>query len=328
MACMSPAVSDSPAPAGRAPGGVTAPLRPARSTWAWALALGATVALLILVFRVFVTTSTGQLAEFMALEAATHRLEALHGSTLAVLNRLPQIVGVAGVGMFLTLTVWRRRWFASLVAALAFGAANLTTQVLKNWVLVRPELDNGVPYYTGNSLPSGHTTFAAAAAVAVFLMVAPRWRPMTAAVGALFATAVGAGTFIETWHRPADMVAAYLVCAFWALVAGYVILRSGPDWNTRAARTARHPHPTGHPVWDVALWVAGAVMVLGAWWGFEAAGGPSALTSEPGWHSGWHFLADLLFATGPGLLVFAALSGFFRWQSGRRGTPGRGRAGR
>ena len=34
-------------------------------------------------------------------------------------------------------------------------------------------------------------------------------------------TAVGAGAFIETWHRPADMVAAYLVAAFWGLVGGY-----------------------------------------------------------------------------------------------------------
>jgi hypothetical protein len=328
MACMSPALSHSPAPASRAPAAATAPLRPARSTWAWALALGLTVALLVLVFQVFVTTSTGQLAEHMALEAATHRLEALHGSTLAVLNRLPEIVGVASVGVFLTLTVWRRRWFASLVAALSFAAANLTTQVLKNWMLVRPELDNGVPYYTGNSLPSGHTTFAAAAVVAVFLMVAPRWRPLTAAVGALFATAVGAGTFVETWHRPADMVAAYLVCAFWALVGGFVILRTEPDWNTRAPRSARHPHPTGHPGWDVALWTAGAVMLIGAWWSFEAAGGTAALTADPGWHSGWRFLSGLLFATGPGLLAFAVLSGFFRWQSGRRGSAARRRTGR
>lgn len=332
MACMSPAVSD-PAGAGTGPGRrvraagaagasgatrATVLLRPARSTWAWVLAAAVTAALLLLLYRVFVTTQTGQLAEFMALEAATHRLEGLRGSTLAVLNRLPEIVGVAGVGVFLVLTVYRRRWFASLVAAMAFGAANLTTQLLKNWVLVRPDLDNGVPYYTGNSLPSGHTTFAAAAVVAVFLMVAPRWRPLTAAVGAVFATAVGAGTYIETWHRPADMVAAYLVAAFWGLVAGYVILRNGLDWNIRGTRSARHPHPGGHPLWDAALWAAGAAMLLGAWWGFESAGGTAALTAEPDWNSGWHFVYGVLFATGPGLLVFAALSGFFRWQSGRR----------
>lgn len=293
-------------------------LRPARSTWAWALAMVVAVALVAVVFRVFVTTQSGQLTEYLSLEAASHRLQALQGSSLTVLNRLPQIVGVAGVVVFLVLTVYRRRWLASLVAALAFGAANLTTQVLKNWVLVRPDLDNGVPYYTGNSLPSGHTTFAAAAVVAVFLMVAPRWRPLTATVGALFATAVGAATFIETWHRPADMVTAYLVAAFWGLAAGYVILRTGADWNTRGRRSRRYPHPGGHPGWDGALWAAGAALSLGAWGAFEAGGGTAALTSDPEWFSGWHFLTGLLMATGPGLLVFAALSAFFRWQTGRR----------
>lgn len=293
-------------------------LRPARSTWAWALAMALAVAGVAVVFRVFVTTQPGQLSEYLALEAATHRLEGLRGSSLTVLNRLPQIVGVAGVVVFLVLTVYRRRWFASLLAALAFGAANLTTQVLKNWVLVRPDLDNGVPYYTGNSLPSGHTTFAAAAVVAVFLMVAPRWRPLTAAVGALFATAVGAGTFIETWHRPADMVAAYLVAAFWGLAAGFVILRTGADWNTRGTRSRRYPHPGGHPGWDGALGLAGAVLTAGAWLAFARAGGTAALTPDPAWFSGWHFLSGLLMATGPGLLVFAGLSAFFRWQSGRR----------
>ncbi|MFC7401185.1 phosphatase PAP2 family protein [Citricoccus sp. GCM10030269] len=294
--------------------------RPARSTWAWVLAMVLAAALLVAAYRVFVTTSTGQLAEFVTFDAAGDRLGGLHGTTLTVLQRLPQIVGVAGVGTFLVLTVWRRRWFASLLAALAFGAANLTTQVLKNWVLVRPDFDNGVPYYTGNSLPSGHTTFAASAAVAAFLMVAPRWRPLTATVGAVFATAVGAGTFVETWHRPADMVAAYLVAAFWGLAAGYVILRTGADWNTRGRRTARHPHPAGHPGWDLVLWLGGAALVLAAWWSFGAAGGTSALVASPdsGSSSDAHFLMGLLLSTGPGLLVFGALASFFRWQAGRR----------
>ncbi len=296
--------------------------RPARSTWAWVLAMVTAAAALLVVFDLFVTTQTGQLVEFMALEAASHRLEGIQGFALAVLTRLPQIVGAAGVVVFLALTVYRRRWFASLVAALSFAAANLSTQVLKNWVLVRPDLDNGVPYYTGNSLPSGHTTFAAAAAVAAFLMVAPRWRPLTAAIGAVFTTAVGAGTFVETWHRPSDMVAAYLVAAFWGLAGGYVILRTRPTWNMRGRPTRRYPHPTGNPLWDGLTGLAGVVLTAGAWLAFEQAGGVSALSPDPQWHSGWHFLTGLLLSTGPGLLVFAGLSAFFRWQSGRRRPAG------
>lgn len=291
---------------------------PARHPWAWLLAMAGCVVLLLTVFAAFVTTSTGQLVEFMALQSSTHRLASLHGVMTGVLARLPEVVGVIGVAVFGVLTVWRRRWFASLVAAAGFAGANLTTQLLKNVVFVRPELDNGVPYYTGNSLPSGHTTFAAAAALAVFLMVAPRWRPAAAAIGALFATAVGAGTFIEAWHRPADMAAAYLVAAFWALAAGWVILRTGQDWNTVGRAGARHPHPAGHPGWEVALWAGGVLTVAGAWLAFQASGGIGGLDPDPAWHSGWHFLAGLLFSVGPGLFVFGFLATFFRWQSGRR----------
>lgn len=277
------------------------------------------VLLLLAMYVVFVTTSTGQVTEYLALEAATQRLPLLRdGVPLGILQRLPQIVGITGVLVFLLVTVWRRRWLASLIAAAAFAGANLSTQLLKDVILVRPDLDNGVPYYTGNSLPSGHATFAAAAAVAVLLVVAPRWRPVTAALGAVFSTAVGAATFVETWHRPADMAAAYLVTAFWALAGGLVVFRTGEDWNTRSRRTGRHPWPAGHPGWEVLLWVAGAAAVAGAWGCFAVAGGAGALTVDAAGDSGWHYAGGLLLATGPGLLVFAFLSTFFRWQSGRR----------
>jgi len=290
---------------------------PAAHGWAWLASVVSAAALLVAVYTVFVTTSTGQLAEHVTVEAADHRLQELRGAGLVILNRLPEIVGAVGVLVFLVVTVWRRRWLASLIAAASFAAANLTTQLLKNVLLVRPELDNGVPCYTGNSLPSGHTTFAAAAAVAVFLVVAPRWRPATAAMGALFSTVVGAGAFIETWHRPADMVAAYLVAAFWGLAGGYAILRTGAEWNTLTPKSQGIPRPAGNPWWEVALWVSGAVLTAGVWGSFLAAGGAAALTAEPQWNSGWHYLGGLLLSTGPGLLVFGALSTFFRLEAGR-----------
>lgn len=289
---------------------------PAAHSWAWAFAMLGSVLLLVAVYGVFVTTSTGQLAEHVAVQAAETRLQSLRGPGLAVLRWLPQIVGALAVATFLVVTVWRRRWLASLIAVAVFGAANVTTQLLKNVLLVRPELDNGVPYLTGNSLPSGHTTFAAAAAVAVFLVVAPRWRPATAALGAVFATAVGAGAFIETWHRPADMVAAYLVAAFWGLVGGYAILRTGAEWNT-VARRQHDPSPAGSPLWEVALWLGGLALTAGVWLSYEMVGGLDALSADRPWNSGWHYLGGLLASTGPGLLVFAALATFFRLEVGR-----------
>jgi hypothetical protein len=82
-----------------------------------------------------------------------------------------------------------------------------------------------------NSLPSGHTTLAASAAAAVFLMVSPRWRPLAGFLGGSFAVATGVSTLINQWHRPADVVAAFLVVAAFMLPAGWLIICKGPGWN-------------------------------------------------------------------------------------------------
>ena len=94
---------------------------------------------------------------------------------------------------------------------------------------VRPY--RGVETLELNSLPSGHTTMAASAAAAVFLMVSPRWRPLAGFLGGSFAVATGVSTLINQWHRPADVVAAFLVVAVFMLPAGWLIIRKGPRWN-------------------------------------------------------------------------------------------------
>lgn len=294
---------------------------PAARTWLWVAGMVASVAALIAVYEVFVTTSTGQRADHVALEAATERFEELQGLALIGLTRLPEITAAVAVVVFAVVTVWRRRWLASLIAVGAFTAANLSTQVLKNVLLDRPDLDNGVPYLTGNSLPSGHTTFATAAAMAAFLVVAPRWRPATAALGAAFATTVGSGTFVEAWHRPADVVAAYLVVAFWGLVGGLFVLRTGAAWNTRRPRAGQTGGLAASPWWDAVLWLGGLLATAGALAAYRLAGGVAALVAEPPQVSAWHFVGGLAFTIGPGLLVFAALATLFRLEAGREHGP-------
>lgn len=287
---------------------------PASRPWAWILGVLLAGGLIWLVFAVFVGTSTGQVTEYVALEAATERLETLGWLAEGVLRLLPTATAVIAVVVFALVTVWRRRWLASAIALASAAGANLTTQLLKSVLLVRPDFENGVPYYTGNSLPSGHTTFAAAAAVAVLLVVGPRWRPLAAVLGALFATAVGTGTFIETWHRPSDMAAAYLVAAAWGLVGGYLVLRTGPEWNTWP-RTGPGRIPAGRGG-EALLWTAGLALTVGGVVCFALAGGLEALDPDQPGSSGWHYLGGLLFSSGPGLLVFAALAGFLRAETG------------
>jgi len=114
----------------------------------------------------------------------------------------------------------RRNWLVFVTAITAAAAANASTQLLKYLILARPErgVDN-----LSNSLPSGHATVAASAALVVYLLAAPRYRPMIAVIGSSYAIVAGAATLVNQWHRPSDVIAALLVVAFWGCGAGFVL---------------------------------------------------------------------------------------------------------
>lgn len=189
------------------------------------------------VYLFFVTTNAGQLLDEQAFEGARLGQRSLAPVTLSLLDSLP-VLGVAiALLVAVIVTAIRHNWLVLAVAIPAAVAANLLTQFLKNTVLDRPDLN--VAGYAFNSLPSGHTTVAASAAMVVFLVSSPRMRPLAAAVGALFAIVVGSSTLANQWHRPSDVIAALLVVAFCGCLAGLVLarFRSGPaeragsGWN-------------------------------------------------------------------------------------------------
>jgi membrane-associated phospholipid phosphatase len=110
----------------------------------------------------FVRTTTGQYIDESALvEAATINGPAERATT-QFLDWLPVIsVAIAAV-VVLFVTIMRRRWKSAGIALAACVAANLATQLLKDWFPNRPF--RGVQTIELNSLPSGHTTLAASAA--------------------------------------------------------------------------------------------------------------------------------------------------------------------
>ena len=129
-----------------------------------------------LLWRVFVETLAGQQVENAAFQGA------LYGQTQLwrVAERVLDVVSVGFiVGVLLAamvIAVLRRRWSLAVQVAVLMIGANLTTQVLKKWVLYRPDL--GVEADYGNTLPSGHTTAAASVSAALLLVVPPRARPV------------------------------------------------------------------------------------------------------------------------------------------------------
>lgn len=198
---------------------------------AWPFLFAAIISLagLLLSYRFFVKTTTGQFMDESALVEAAVARQRIGAQTAQALDVLPLTSVVIAAVVVLFVTLARRRWKEAGFALLAMAAANLSTQLIKAGLPDRPNL--GVNTLALNSLPSGHSTLAASAAAAVFLVVSPRWRPAAAFVGGGYAVAAGVSTLINQWHRPSDVLAAFFIVAFWTALAALVVMRTGSSWN-------------------------------------------------------------------------------------------------
>lgn len=198
---------------------------------AWPFLGAAAISLVgvLLSYVFFVRMPRGQYIDESALVEAAVAQQRIGLQIAQVLDLLPATSVVVASLVVIFVTLARRRWKAAGLALAAMAAANLSTQLIKAGLPDRPDL--GVNTLALNSLPSGHSTIAASAAAAVFLVVSPRWRPAAAFVGGSYAIFAGVSTLINGWHRPSDVVAAFFVVAFWTALAALLILRTGPRWN-------------------------------------------------------------------------------------------------
>jgi len=176
------------------------------------------IAALIAVVRIAVQSHTGQTWDHEAMSTVYAGREA-RLAVLSVLGRVSigLVVGVlvACVGA----AILRGRRDLAVGALVIVAGANVTTQLLKRQLLERPDLGLG----TINSLPSGHTTVVASAAAAVILVAPVMMRGLLALGGAAAVTMTGASTIVAAWHRPADVIAALIVCLGWAALVSVVV---------------------------------------------------------------------------------------------------------
>jgi membrane-associated phospholipid phosphatase len=198
------------------------------------IALGLTTALVSaagvwLTWRIFVASVPGQRVDQAVFEGARYGRNRLWQLAQPVLD----VVSVPYIALVLIaavlIAVVRRRWGLAIQVALLVAGANLTTQVLKNVVLDRPDL-GATPVFS-NALPSGHTTAAASVSAALVFVVPPRARPWAAVLGAVYTAATGVSTLIGGWHRPGDVVAAVLVVLAWSGLACALAAASPPRSN-------------------------------------------------------------------------------------------------
>lgn len=287
---------------------------PAPRTGVWMGALAACCAGVLVVYLFFVLSEPGQLIDVgmrRGTETMAHPLLELNPENrwIAAWILVPPAVVVA------TLTLPAQRYWAALMALATVAGANITTQVLKHGLLDRPELVEGAG--TSNALPSGHTTMAASAAVAVLLVSPARWRPVWGVLAGLWAAGWGVGIFVENWHWASDMISAYLVSAAWGVAAGWVLFRTETQWNMI---TDQHRESGARAEWLMfttgAVTVACAVLCLflgGGWAGLER--------SLMGEFSRWHWLAGVGFCGGAAVLIAAAGMRLFRREAAPVTSP-------
>lgn len=183
--------------------------------------------MLLVVAIVALHTGAGQRLD----ERAMRTVVAGRETELAVLSLLGRVsIGaVLAVSVVcVVLAILRGRVRLAVAALVVIAGANITTQLLKEVVLERSQLDVIAP----NSLPSGHTTVVAGA-VGAMLLVSPRAvRLLVVVAGAFAVMLTGASTVVAGWHRPADIVAALAVCLAWT--AAGAIMAGGSHQPTSA----------------------------------------------------------------------------------------------
>ncbi|NKX53468.1 phosphatase PAP2 family protein [Arthrobacter mobilis] len=259
-------------------------------------------------YYVFVRTATGQFVDESALAAAGSVWRPARRLFLGFLNLIPNLSAALAAVVLLWVALARRRRHAAAAAVGVVAASAASSWLLKNLLPDRPDL--GIPTLAHNSLPSGHTTLAAAAALAVFLVVSPRWRPFSAAAGGLYAVLTGAATLVNGWHRPSDVVAAFLVAGFWTLLAGPLVLRAGEGWNVFGGYGSSWASSRWWPRLCWLLSLLGAAAAAGIYW-FIARTDPGAGALP------LFFWAGAALITATGMLLGALLTWLFSLQSGR-----------
>ncbi|WP_443033297.1 phosphatase PAP2 family protein [Streptomyces sp. CS62] len=116
------------------------------------------------------------------------------------------------------------------------------SQLLKNALLIRPDLVGADDNLVEVSFPSGHVALTAALVAGVALVAPERWRPALAAVGAAWLALTAGAVQALYWHRPSDVFGATLLaCAGYCAAHRFLHPGSRPSMPRPLAWTALLP---------------------------------------------------------------------------------------
>jgi len=171
---------------------------------------------------------------------------------------------MAGAGL-VAISLARGRPRTAIVVPLILAGANVSTQVLKP-ALADPRLSKvlDVTHIGAAAWPSGHATAAMSLALCTVLVAPSRWRPPVAALGGVFAVAVGYSALTLAWHFPSDVLAGFLMAAAWTGLGVAVLWAAAARWPERAGRGREAALRVREALAPSALAVLGALACAGA----------------------------------------------------------------
>ena len=191
----------------------------------------------VLVYYVTVRTVQGRLFGDASLRGALLTRSALADGADTVLNVVSVASLLGAVALVALVALLRLERVQGMAAVGLLVGANVSTLVLKGYLLQRPDLGiREVSPATLNSLPSGHTTAVFSAVAALVFVVPSRWRYPVSLTGLVVGTVTALATMSAGWHRAGDSMAAFLLVGVWTAIAGAAVLIADADGAGDRAR--------------------------------------------------------------------------------------------
>lgn len=244
-------------------------------------------------YLITVRTRAGQLIGELILGGRPPALEQVTTaeSVLEIMTRSSLAIGTIVVGAIALLQ--RRPWLAGAALSVVIGA-NVTTQLLKQILLDRTDLLDGLFYPLPNSFPSGHVTAVASIAVGLLLVIPPLLRAPVVVLSAVVVAVVGVSTLVTGWHRMADAVGGTFVATSWG--AGLAALLA---WRRGVQGVGPRTAELGRVGARISIALGASLVVLGAFAYLVAAIDPLEVLFHLAERGG----SPALFATGVVIVV-------------------------
>ena len=190
--------------------------------WVWMSILS--VLVFFATYMGLVRTHLGQYMENAALLGAQQATQAEVADALDNLDVISVTSLCVVMVALVILGVMRRSWRIAAAGMFTLGASAVLAEVLKRFVLPRPDLADIYQNNAHNSFPSGHTTIAMAILVSLLLVVSYRWRGLVMLLALGWATSIGAAAVTARWHRLSDTIGGDMIAiGVGALVAMWLL---------------------------------------------------------------------------------------------------------